>query len=536
MLNSSQKSVSVRPYLAMLAMMFALWFAVSGWITSQYVDWQNEKMVMQAAIRVQEANRQFRVGLDEIVGFLSSVSGILSQDARVLRLLESGGREGKTDAANYLSRIVNKVYFIYSGHILDSHGREMVSVFPRETAGPALQGAAQVMLDPGEAGVQYYLNKTTGDIGIYLVVPVNRQGHLAGAVAIRLKWVELIGIMRQPMRFMMDKQGVAVASPLPGMVMSALPEAAVFTLPEAERLARYGRKDFPVIPLSLVREYNGFQLFSLRQNDELFFRHVFHVPGGQLRIVAMEPVPSFTGWQLFLVILVACGWLGILIITGVAYHFHQRRVAEYNRQQQQMLHQMATHDPLTGAYNRSAAEHLLEQTCMQAEKSGSGCALLFVDLDKFKEINDGYGHIAGDIVLQETSSRLQSCVRHSDSVVRYGGDEFLLILGTIHHASHIAAISASILEAFRQPIHVGGGNSLSISASIGIAVYPVDGRNFMELSAHADEALYRAKEGGRARFVFYSDKHTAEATAVYPEEDRQEDAGCAAAPEPEKGR
>lgn len=510
MFKLPQKTISARPYLAVLAALFVLWFFAAVWITNRYTAWQGGEMAMQAALKTHESHKRFDYGLEGVVDILYAVPAALSRDADIRRLLETGDAEKKARVAYTLSRLAREIRFVHSFYVLDNQGRVVAAGYTGEAADRAAQHDVLLTIKPGRTGAQYGMDIKTGGGGkLYFSAPVYDGDHLLGAVAARMEWEGLAGLLGQSVGFVADRQGVVVAAVRPGFLMTALPDAAVYNMPEAERLARYGRKDFAAVPLTLVREHEGVPLFSLGEGKGLYFLHMFKLPGGQLRLMVAEAAPSPSGWQPFFLVSLMCGWLSILVVTGVVYHFRQRRAAEYSREQQIILKKMVTHDALTGAYSRIAAERLMEQACMQAEKSGTGCALLFVDLDKFKDINDGHGHSAGDIVLRETGMRLQSCVRHSDAVVRYGGDEFLVILAAIYHASHVANVAATILTSLAQPVKVEDGSELCISASIGIALYPHDGTTFAELSAHADEALYRAKDSGRARFVFYTDRDAA---------------------------
>lgn len=504
------ETIPARPYLVTLAVLFVLWFLVAGWITNRHMAWQGWEMAMQAALKTHEVHKRFDNGLQGVVDILYAVPATLSRDADIRRLLETGNVERKAQVAYSLSRLAREIRFAHSFHVLDNSGRVIVSGYTDKAADQERNTQFPVTLKPGRAGAQYGMDTQTGGGELYFSAPVYDKDRLLGAVAARMEWAELAGLMGQSVGFIVDRQGVVVAAVRPDFLLTAMPDAAVHTLPESERMALYGKTTFSSWPLVLEREYEGVPLFLLggSGHDGLYFLYTFSLPGEQLRLMVAEAAPAPSGWQPFFLVSLVCGWLGILVVIGTIYHFRQRRAAEHNRQQQDTLKKMVTHDALTGTYSRIAAERLLEQACAQAEKNSTGCALFFVDLDKFKEINDKYGHSAGDIVLRETGARLQSCVRHSDAVVRYGGDEFLVILSSICHAGHVANIAAAMLAALEQPISVENEN-LCISASIGIALYPHDGRSFAELSEHADAALYRAKNGGRARFVFYTDRDMA---------------------------
>ncbi len=157
----------------------------------------------------------------------------------------------------------------------------------------------------------------------------------------------------------------------------------------------------------------------------------------------------------------------------------------------------ALHDHLTGLPNRMLFKDRLEHGIAHAKWQGWILAVMFVDLDNFKGINDTYGHQAGDAVLQTVATRLAHNTRSDDTVSRYGGDEFLCVLTPLHEPDDIAIIAAKILKAIQAPCDVRVGDMIvnpTIEASIGISVFPKDGASAAALIAHADDAMYRAKE------------------------------------------
>jgi diguanylate cyclase (GGDEF)-like protein len=176
------------------------------------------------------------------------------------------------------------------------------------------------------------------------------------------------------------------------------------------------------------------------------------------------------------------------------------------------IRQMATHDHLTGLPNRVLFGEELQLALARAERRGRPMAMYFMDLDRFKNINDTLGHAFGDRVLQETAKRLLSCVRDTDIVARLGGDEFVLLVEEFAEESNLAEIGRKLLAAVAQLTAIDG-HDLNLSASIGICSYPADGRDSKTLLSNADIAMYRAKQQGRNNFCFYS----AELDAQVPE-------------------
>ncbi len=179
------------------------------------------------------------------------------------------------------------------------------------------------------------------------------------------------------------------------------------------------------------------------------------------------------------------------------------------RAQTQVLAHQALHDHLTGLPNRLLLDDRLSQALAQMDRGYKG-ALLYVDLDHFKPINDSLGHPVGDRVLQEVASRLRAGVREDDTVSRQGGDEFVLLLVRLADPRDAARVAEKLIHAIEQPIHVDG-HELSVSASIGIALLPQDGRDKDTLTKAADAALYHAKQAGRGRYNYFTDVMSASA-------------------------
>jgi diguanylate cyclase (GGDEF)-like protein len=160
------------------------------------------------------------------------------------------------------------------------------------------------------------------------------------------------------------------------------------------------------------------------------------------------------------------------------------------------LRQMAQHDALTGLPNRALFSDRVQNALAYARRHGTRFAIIFLDLDKFKPINDNYGHSVGDQLLQQAAKRLQESIRASDTVGRIGGDEFVLLVGELAEPDVALALAEKIRQALRHPYRIDD-HELTISCSLGVAIYPDHGTNELELTKGADEAMYRAKETGR---------------------------------------
>jgi len=182
---------------------------------------------------------------------------------------------------------------------------------------------------------------------------------------------------------------------------------------------------------------------------------------------------------------------------GVSREITDQKLAE------DRIQHLATHDALTGLPNRFMFSQLLALTINQAHRSGTQCAVLFIDLDRFKTINDTLGHDAGDRLLREVTDRFRASLRASDIIARLGGDEFVVLIRDMHDASQAAVVARKILGAAIRPVMLAG-RECRVTASIGVAMYPQDGQDERTLMKNADIAMYAAKAEGKNNVRFYS--------------------------------
>ncbi|GAB3549294.1 hypothetical protein GCM10027343_30780 [Noviherbaspirillum agri] len=189
-------------------------------------------------------------------------------------------------------------------------------------------------------------------------------------------------------------------------------------------------------------------------------------------------------------------------LAGIAYEITDRKLAE------EKARHASLHDPLTGLPNRAMlfeyANHLLSHN----RRTRQSTAVLFMDLDRFKPINDMHGHEMGDLLLKEVAKRLAQSIRAEDVVIRLGGDEFVILLQNVKNASYAADVTRHIVERINEPFHIGD-LTLSVSTSVGISVFPGDGQDIDTLISHADMAMYQAKQAGRNNYQFYSPEFAA---------------------------
>jgi diguanylate cyclase (GGDEF)-like protein/PAS domain S-box-containing protein len=200
-------------------------------------------------------------------------------------------------------------------------------------------------------------------------------------------------------------------------------------------------------------------------------------------------------------------WLNINVIRNAA-DASQRYVALFSditekKKSEQLIWVQANFDPLTDLPNRRLFADRLDQGIKRSVRSGNALALLLIDLDAFKDVNDTFGHSAGDALLSETAARIKSCLRASDTVARLGGDEFAVILSEIKDPDQVAGVARALLATLSSTFRLGGDQA-RITASIGIAVYPADSSDPVTLLKQADQAMYKSKRDGHNRYSYFS--------------------------------
>jgi diguanylate cyclase (GGDEF)-like protein len=183
-------------------------------------------------------------------------------------------------------------------------------------------------------------------------------------------------------------------------------------------------------------------------------------------------------------------------MIGIFSDITQRKMTEEH------LKHLAHHDVLTALPNRTLYMDRLGQQIRVAKRENKELAVLFVDLDRFKPVNDRYGHNVGDLVLKEVADRLADSVRSADTVARIGGDEFTVIVGAMEHADDARVVAEKIRDEVCRPIEVQGV-AHQLGASIGVSLFPQDGEDADALTSRADMAMYAAKTSGRNTICYY---------------------------------
>ncbi len=189
---------------------------------------------------------------------------------------------------------------------------------------------------------------------------------------------------------------------------------------------------------------------------------------------------------------------GELVVLALLRDVTERKKAE------ETIRELAYYDALTGLPNRILLHDRLTMTLAQAQRTGRSLAVMMLDLDKFKEVNDTLGHAAGDILLKAVANRLTGALRKHDTVSRLGGDEFIIVIPEVINKDDLAMLARKILDVVRAPFAIDEHN-VSVGSSIGIALYPDDGTDIETLMQHADAAMYAAKQSGRNQYRLFAE-------------------------------
>jgi diguanylate cyclase (GGDEF)-like protein len=259
-------------------------------------------------------------------------------------------------------------------------------------------------------------------------------------------------------------------------------EHALTLLKNADRRAALKAISTKESRRNLDHTYELFRQFRAKQ-DELFIQRTRQVEKHSRFSLATQSIATFFG----------------LVFLGLIYYLVYREIT-VRRQTEETLKIVATHDPLTALPNRTLLHERLSHALARAQRHARPLALLLVDLDRFKHVNDALGHEAGDTLLQLAARRLYDCLRETDTMARQGSDEFVVLMDELSDREAITGVAQRILDAMVEPIIIEG-QEIHVTASIGISVYPDDGRTLL---TNADIALYRAKAKGGNNYQFYS--------------------------------
>ncbi len=373
-----------------------------------------------------------------------------------------------------------------------------------------------IRLDPGDMYVSPLdLNVEHGEIErpfkptIRFCMPVsNKAGQKIGLLVMNYLADHLLALVKSRQRtpvYMLNAHGDWFIAPDPAWTWGHM-------LPERERF-NMGRMQAEA--WNRIRQTDGGH-FLIGDTHYVFTTiYPIKVLSG-IRSLSLSSDPASMQWKMLIMysndmvlkqtadlqrsILVWSAGLAIALLFGAWFYAN---IVEQNQQHAVKLRFLADHDALTGLLSRRRLFEQLQMAMARSRRYKTPFALLYLDLDRFKPINDQHGHEAGDQVLREIAGRLLACVREVDIVARLGGDEFAIILDQLKSRSDAAAVAEKLIESINRPIVIHGRKH-EIGCSIGIAIYPDDAEEPDALLARADEAMYRAKRRGKNHYEFVS--------------------------------
>jgi diguanylate cyclase (GGDEF)-like protein len=393
---------------------------------------------------------------------------------------------------------------VFSVGIADRHGTILESTRPLGAVNVADRGYFRDQRDgdsirvghlpqgaTGDGRVPFTrrLNAANGDFDGAVIVAVDAAFFVSGYDASKLGEHGVLGVLGTDGIFRVRRTGDSMFSGDAINYASLLPKPDEVDADPPVSLSSWDG----VRRWSSAREIYGFPLailVGLAQEEQL---------------AAVEKDSAVYLWR------AAAGSLAIVLFTALlgrmSWQLAQSRLreSESKLEHAQRVEYLAYHDGLTGLPNRSMFSKLLSQRISEARRYDRELAVAFLDLDRFKQINDTLGHEAGDQLLQEVATRLQGCVRDSDTVARLGGDEFVVLLPELEDGKLAATVAHKILGVLAKPFTLIG-HEFRITASIGISVYPRDGQDEQTLTKNADIAMYQAKAEGKNNFQFYSEQ------------------------------
>jgi len=353
----------------------------------------------------------------------------------------------------------------------------------------------------GQRGIQYAMGKTTHIAGLYFSTPVIIDGKFMGAVVAKADVPNLSFLIKQLDAFVTDSNGVVILAGDKTLEMYTLPNAAIAAFSEQEKFARYRRNNFSTLDI-VPWENNKFpSLVKFKNQPEPHLLVAKNLPQYGLQVYVASEVTAITSLaqnHFWLTLLIgALGSILIGAVSGTVLYL------ETLKRSKALLWRKANFDALTELPNRELFHDRLEQEIKKSVRSGLPIALLLIDLDQFKEVNDTLGHEMGDLLLQQAANRIVNCVRATDTVARLGGDEFTVVLPQLHDVLIARQLAQKIINKLAEPFYLRD-EVIHISASIGITLYPADATEIVNLMRNADQAMYAAKNEGRNRFSYFT--------------------------------
>ncbi|MDR1310368.1 MAG: EAL domain-containing protein [Burkholderiaceae bacterium] len=529
MVDNKSEQVRHRLFISVAVSLSIVWMVLSWFGASAYVDRETERAVSVTSVRARGSAEELGAAVQGLFTVMHVVPRLVANNPKVRHALLSAkthplpayppGKNRQAERARSPDlrkmdrevaeevKAAGAIAFVWvmqpdGVSIIDTNGSTIgVRFADRSYFRSAMAGTPDI---------QYAMGRTTRTAGLYFPAPVFWGRDIIGVVAAKLNIVQLSNWVSRTNGFVVDRYGVILYSADSKYEMMVLPDATVNQLSDAERMDRYSRLTFKTLD---IRPYDAHGSAEITSHVKLigdtptpYFVETYTLKDGVLRLITATESPELGAvWVRKKIFFAAASVGGIpLIILGVAlaYHLMALQLMRKSRIRDELIAHLASHDALTGLYSRALTDQLISQSIAIAQRDGRKCAIMLMDLDLFKDINDSFGHEIGDNVLRELAVRIKSVVRKTDIVIRHGGDEFIVVLNDVKDPVDVALVASNLQHAVQQPFLIQNV-SMVLSVSIGIALHPSDGDNASLLLRHADTAMYFVKGKGRADYSFY---------------------------------
>lgn len=523
--NENNDKITSKPYVIATIVLSAIWLVAAWFIVHAWISWETGKEFAISKKRAQTSIDQISEGLERSLNLLQAVPAILSRDDNLQRSIHQINHNKSLlnltpkerfhllepqfeKINNELYSAVNEVGTINSFWVTQEDGLIIASSsFEEETGviGTSISDREYFKTaKSGRFGYQYILSKAEEVQGIVFSIPIKYQDQFVGTLSAMIELSFLSNWINTSNGFIVDRYGVILQASNPDYVFLTMPDAALDKLTTEEKEIRYNQTEFK--PLSFVAYDANEHLYKIDSNKNPFYVLSVEMEGYRLKLITAVECPEFTEFenrQVTLYIIVAIGGvLLILLISAFIYYFRALHQAQQERSKRALIDQLTSYDSLTGLYSRSLTNQLITQSILYATKSNTQFAILFLNIDLFKDINDNFGHDVGDHILREIAKRLTDAVEENHVVIRYGGDDFIILAQTAKDTEEFADLARKLQSAIQKPF-VLESTSLTLTASIGIALYPNDGDTASMLLRNADIALNNVKTKGRSDYMFY---------------------------------
>lgn len=524
---------SIRTYVITGAVLLLLWIAAAGLIAKIYQSWKNQQLYLETQKSAETITDDLQKRMTDAFSLLRAMPLILSQSTDIKESLENHRGHGKyminrpeqeiidhinehpelRATSRMLKKITDDIGTVNIFWITEEHGVCLAS----SNAGTRQSFVGKNFsrhsffhdTADGKSAIRYSMGYFFDIPGLYFSSPVFNNDKVIGAVTAKVSLTYLYQWLSKTNAFIVDRYGVILYAYDPAYRYMLMPKSTVYTLSAEERQLRYGQTEFTELGFRKHEKGTNESLYLINGGKTPYYAFSASLtdPDFQLITIIKTPSEEEIAWQTavyFSLLLLA----GLFVIIGgsclnyyIQYRYEQNRIH---------IQKLISRDALTGFYNRSVLTPLIDQKIGQARQHNGLFAILFLDIDLFKDINDSFGHEIGDEVLQQLSGRIKSVIKETDIIIRHAGDDFIVLLDNIQNQEDVAELAKSMMVHSQQPFYLQNNIVLTLSISIGIVIFPEHGETASLLLRHADTALYYVKQNGRNNYAFYQSQMSTE--------------------------